>query len=187
MRPSPGRGQGLGRPETVESLEFRGELGDELRLVGLEVPDHGPIDVEIGHLLGFAVGFLHFVLAQFRTAGGHGQADALLGNGFAHGQQFDVGTVPAGAFGGRGDPAFHLGDVGAELLDCRRRRVLFVMTESAVVSHIFIVLRFSAPARGVHATMRARLVGPRPAIDFASSQAAANLGPTCSSSLSVTV
>ena len=179
--------KGSGDLETVEGLEFRGELGDELRLVRLEVPDDSPVDVEVSHLLGFAVGLLYLVLSQLRAARGNGQADALLGNGFAHGQQFDVGTVPAGAFGGRGDPAFHLGDVGAELLDCRRRRVLFVMTESVVVSHIFIVLRFSARAWGVHATMRARSVGPRPFIDLASSQAAAKRGPTSSSSLSVTV
>src|SRR5699024_4643922 len=80
--------EGAGDLEPVEGLELACEPRHVLGLVRLEMADHGPVDIEIGHLLGLPVRLLDLVLPQLVTAGFDGQADPLLGHGLADRQQF---------------------------------------------------------------------------------------------------
>ena len=73
-------------------MKFAGEFSHQPGLVGLQVANQAP--AQTGHVLAhglpLAVGLLHFVFAHFAHAGGPGQTQALLGHGFAHGQQAHV-------------------------------------------------------------------------------------------------
>src|SRR5699024_11868421 len=97
--------------------------------------------VAIVYLLVLPVGLLYLVLPQLVTAGCDGQAYPLLGHGLADRQQFDLRSVPPGPCRRCRDPVVDLGEVRPEILDGQRRRILFIVTESAVVSHDLMVRR----------------------------------------------
>src|SRR5699024_3623267 len=61
---------------------------------------------------------------------------------------FDLRSVPTGPCRRCRDPIVDLGDVGPEILDGQRRRILFIVTESAVRSHDLMVRRNQAGEDG---------------------------------------
>jgi hypothetical protein len=95
--------QRLDQADRVEGLELCGVFGDDLRLVGLQVPDGDP--PHIGQLGGFGLDLLRLVLRQFVHPRRHRLPQPLDGHGLAHREEADVGGVAPGGDGGGVHPA----------------------------------------------------------------------------------
>lgn len=57
----------FGDRDAVQCLELGGERRDVTRLVGLQMPDHRPLDAQVGQVHVLALGLLHLVLTQLRA------------------------------------------------------------------------------------------------------------------------
>src|SRR5690606_75862 len=72
--------QRLGDAERIERLELGGKARLQLRLVGLQMPDHRPVEIaKILHGLPFSIRLLRLVFAKLAAARSIGEAKARLG------------------------------------------------------------------------------------------------------------
>src|SRR5690606_4236183 len=97
------------------------EARHQLRLVGLQMPDHRPVEIaKILHGLPLSIRLLRLVLAKFAAARSIGEAKARLGFRFTDRQQADRGGIAPGAGAGGGDTRLYGGKIALEVLDhCR--------------------------------------------------------------------
>src|SRR5690606_37051402 len=113
----------LGDAQAVERVKLVGERGDILGLVGLQVPDHRPGEVEVGETVVLARGCLDFVLGEGRAAGRHRQPERVLGDGLADRQPPHLRGRAAHPLSGGRYPRLYGGDAALEVLYLLRLRV----------------------------------------------------------------
>ncbi|CFW30306.1 Uncharacterised protein [Bordetella pertussis] len=79
--------QRVGQFQPVQRLDFGDIARHVLGLVGLQVSDHDPLQVQVGQLRRLVADFLGLVLAETPQAQRRGVPDCLDGKGLAYRQQ----------------------------------------------------------------------------------------------------
>ncbi len=94
----------LSQADRVHGVDRAGELGDELGLVALQMPDHVPAQaVEIREQTGFLGQFLHVAFAEVALTGRVGGAHVVGGLRLRYREQAHGSGFAAGVQGGVGD------------------------------------------------------------------------------------